>query len=451
MIWKKIISREYSVQYCEIALNSISKKANHLIGNFYMKKPIILPRHKNQCFYFEEEERRKFISFITDEFTGSVKRFAYFKNLFKKLGIDYVNTCKKISDSNLQELNNQEIKILFLEYQQIAIDYTCIIWISFLLNEYWSERGRELVDKYDHQIREALFRPVKKSTVLIMQEEACKIKGNYKEIDKFWNKYKWISCLDLQNKPWSLKDVEDYISNLKIGDRYEKLDFQEALERAKLDNNKKEMFQMIKELGYIKDVRDDYRRKGIYFIQSLFAEISKRMNISLKEIAYLREEEILNFLDGKIIDLSNGKKRQEGFLLYLKDEKVLCFDQAISKELTDIGFREEESETSEIKGIVACKGIARGTVKIVVTVHDILKIKKGDILVAVTTHPDYVTAMQKSAAIVTDEGGILSHAAIVGRELGIPCIVGTNIATKVLQHGQIAEVDADKGVVKLIE
>ncbi|MBU0456925.1 MAG: hypothetical protein KKD75_02160 [Nanoarchaeota archaeon] len=416
-----------------------------------MKKLIILPQHKNQCFYFEEGEKKKFIEFIVEEFTSNPKRFINFKDLFNKLGKDYVSISKRISEFNLSGFDKIKLKDLFLEYQKIALDYTCIIWITFLLNEYWSEKGHKLINTQDDKVKEALFRPVKRSTVLIMQEEASRIKGNDEEIKKFWSKYKWISCLDLQNKPWSLKDVEDYVNNLKLGEKYEKLDFEEAAQKANLSDDEKEMFQMIKELGYIKDARDDYRRKGVFYIQGLFIEVGKRMGISQKEVAYLTEEEIISLLDGKQVDLSKCKKRQDGFLLYLKDNEVLCIDHAINEELVKIGFSEEEIEVNEIRGTVACQGKARGTVKIVRTVHDILKIKKGDVLVAVTTHPDYVPAMQKSVAIVTDEGGMLSHAAIVSRELGIPCVVGTTNATKVLQHGQEVEVDATNGVVRVIE
>ena len=79
---------------------------------------------------------------------------------------------------------------------------------------------------------------------------------------------------------------------------------------------------------------------------------------------------------------------------------------------------------------------------------DLEKVKEGDILIAVTTHPDYVPAMRKAAAIVTDEGGITSHAAIVSREFGLPCIVGTKIATKILNDGDLVEVDANNGTIK---
>jgi len=94
--------------------------------------------------------------------------------------------------------------------------------------------------------------------------------------------------------------------------------------------------------------------------------------------------------------------------------------------------------------------LAKGNAVIIRGVKDLDKVKKGNILVTVTTHPDYVSAMRKAAAIVTDEGGITSHAAIVSREFGIPCIVGTKVATKILKDGDLVEIDANKGSVRII-
>ena len=78
------------------------------------------------------------------------------------------------------------------------------------------------------------------------------------------------------------------------------------------------------------------------------------------------------------------------------------------------------------------------------------KFQKGDILVAISTNPDIVPIMKKAAAIVTEQGGVTSHAAIVSRELNIPCVIGTRIATKVLEDGEEVEVDATKGMVRRI-
>ncbi|MCD4705839.1 phosphoenolpyruvate synthase, partial [bacterium] len=106
---------------------------------------------------------------------------------------------------------------------------------------------------------------------------------------------------------------------------------------------------------------------------------------------------------------------------------------------------------TEIIGQPACLGIAKGIVRVVNTPKELKKMKKGDILVSIATNPDIVTAMKKASAIVTEQGGITSHAAIVSRELNTPCIIGTKIATQILKDGDLVEVDANKGVVKILE
>ena len=100
-----------------------------------------------------------------------------------------------------------------------------------------------------------------------------------------------------------------------------------------------------------------------------------------------------------------------------------------------------------LKGAAASLGIASGPVRIIHKPIEIDKVLKGDVLVTEMTTPDYVPAMKRAAAIVTDTGGQTSHAAIVSRELGIPCVVGTGTATHVLKENQIISVDGAKGVV----
>ena len=110
--------------------------------------------------------------------------------------------------------------------------------------------------------------------------------------------------------------------------------------------------------------------------------------------------------------------------------------------------KEEDIEAKILlKGIGASPGIATGTVKIISDVSEIDKVKEGDILVTKMTTPDMVPAMKKAAAIVTDEGGLTCHAAIVSRELGTPCVVGTKKATEILKDGMVVTVDGEKGIV----
>jgi phosphoenolpyruvate synthase/pyruvate phosphate dikinase len=116
----------------------------------------------------------------------------------------------------------------------------------------------------------------------------------------------------------------------------------------------------------------------------------------------------------------------------------------------DEGTATEGAVPAELKGSVASKGVARGRIRRVMRKKEISAFQDGEILVTSMTTPEFVPAMKKAAAIVTDEGGITCHAAIISRELGKPCIIGTKVATKVLKDGDEVEVDAEKGVVRVL-
>jgi len=114
------------------------------------------------------------------------------------------------------------------------------------------------------------------------------------------------------------------------------------------------------------------------------------------------------------------------------------------------GEKQKEAEAKQraiLKGLPASPGIASGRVRIVRNLSELSKVGKGDVLVTKMTNPDMVPVMRKAGAIITDEGGITCHAAIVSRELGIPCIVGTERATEVLKEGMKVTVDASRGLV----
>ena len=161
--------------------------------------------------------------------------------------------------------------------------------------------------------------------------------------------------------------------------------------------------------------------------------------------------------DEKIIELAGiGIKIEEHYkkpqdIEWAMEHGKLYIVQA--RAITTIGKEKAEENTTVeeeepiLKGLAASPGIATGKVRIILDLKDLPKVKEGDILVTTMTSPDMVPAMEKAAAIVTDEGGMTSHAAIVSRELGIPAVVGTGNATKVLKDGEIITVDAYKGLI----
>jgi len=100
-----------------------------------------------------------------------------------------------------------------------------------------------------------------------------------------------------------------------------------------------------------------------------------------------------------------------------------------------------------VKGFGASPGIAGGTARLLRTAAEMEKLKAGEVLVTTMTTPDMVPAMAQAAAIVTDEGGMTCHAAIVSRELGVPCVVGTRTGTKMIADGEAVSVDGKRGAV----
>jgi phosphoenolpyruvate synthase/pyruvate phosphate dikinase len=184
----------------------------------------------------------------------------------------------------------------------------------------------------------------------------------------------------------------------------------------------------------------------------MFNELGKRLGIKSTDVSYLTKKEIMDFLSGKKINIEAIKERREGFAIYFNDEhNIECKSgDAAIQVIKELGLEVKSKQPSQIRGIPASPGVATGAVIIVKKISELYKVKTGSILVTVTTHPDYVPVMKKAAAVVTDEGGITSHAAIVSRELGLPCIVGTQNATKFLKDGDIVEVDANSGVVSIV-
>ena len=136
--------------------------------------------------------------------------------------------------------------------------------------------------------------------------------------------------------------------------------------------------------------------------------------------------------------------REKGELFIVQTRPVTTIAETTKIEKSEKG-EFKISRAPIVSGAPASPGIGTGPVKILKSPKEIGKIQRGDVLVAPMTSPDYVPAMKKAAAIVTDQGGQTSHAAIVSRELGIPCVVGTKLATKILRDGSIVSVDGSTG------
>lgn len=137
--------------------------------------------------------------------------------------------------------------------------------------------------------------------------------------------------------------------------------------------------------------------------------------------------------------------------LYENDYKILDGAEAASLKAELEQKINSGVQSQELKGQTASQGYAKGVARIVLERKDFAKFKKGEILITGMTRPEFVPLMEKAAAIVTNEGGITCHAAIISRELGKPCIIGTKNATELIKDGDLIEVRANHGTVRILK
>lgn len=192
------------------------------------------------------------------------------------------------------------------------------------------------------------------------------------------------------------------------------------------------------------------------YSNQFFNILGRQFNISPAIFENLTQREILKLLDGKKPDENIISKRQSAFV---ESYNTTGFYEGKDAEQILQEFKEEATYSEIINGQTASKGKVGGRVKIIPVDYgdlkrvntEIEKMKQGDILVAETTAPELIVACKKAGAIVTDMGGLMSHAAIVSREFGIPCVVGTKNASKILKDGDKVEVDGNLGVVRILK
>jgi phosphoenolpyruvate synthase/pyruvate phosphate dikinase len=192
----------------------------------------------------------------------------------------------------------------------------------------------------------------------------------------------------------------------------------------------------------------------------LLKAFEQRFGVPERALQQYSRNELLELFNGQRVAEYEIERRNDAFYIASINGNLLMKTGAEAKRDIQVFMGEAIREHGEtIMGTSAHPGKARGPARIIRAGYDnfdalhhlIAAVQKGDFLVAETTSPELMPACQKAGGIITDQGGMLSHAAIVSRELNIPCIVGTSNATEAIKDNDVVEVDADRGVVHIIE
>lgn len=243
-----------------------------------------------------------------------------------------------------------------------------------------------------------------------------------------------------------LLEIDNYVKDLKIKKEevWKKIDIKEEMKNVLL---------LTEKIGAMHDWRKEAFLKSQFLFELLFEKISQGNKIDIDVLRFSLPEEIISYLKTDKIDEAKIVQRKKYSLVLsgIDGHKIYYNDEALSIENKELAFGNKEV-FSLIKGIPASLGKVVGRAVVAYSSDEAMKkIQKGDILVTSMTRPDFVPAMKIAGAIVTNEGGMTCHASIVSREFKIPCIVGTRVATKIINDGDIVEVNGNHGIVYIIK
>lgn len=335
---------------------------------------------------------------------------------------------------------------------------------------------RELLKKNNIQIKNASFideltTPDELSYAQIAELELLKIclEDNKEELiaREYQPRYFWL------NNDWARTEILDDDHFLIKLNGLLKLDADEIKNRiTELENYSlvhiktkkliREKYNLSKEIENVlfffnrmtfwRDIRKKAMQIHVHYLNLFASEFGRRLEIPVNNILFAMPQEIIRNKLKIDDDFANELKLRSINSVYYfdKENKPIVLVGKEYHEFMMVLNNNFQKQFTELCGTSASLGKARGYARIINTQADFSKMKSGDILVAPMTRTEYLPLMKIAAAIITDEGGVTCHAAIVSRELCKPCIIGTQIATETLKDGDEIEVDADRGIIKKI-
>jgi phosphohistidine swiveling domain-containing protein len=455
IVWTRTWARRYTPFLSAAFIMAFTK--NKKYGTVSDK--LFVPEGNLMAMYFDSKQYdnviRNYSKFL---FSQNMAKYAIaYEGHFRK----FLSFAKKLSQINLKNLSNNQIADLIVKVYEAVVESTDYQYHAFLV----LDGDAADLEKYfaSHpdgaKILQSITTPYKETVITKSRLELLEIAAaNGRGLAKYADKYAWIPVYEPLDPPWTIVDFKKQLKQIKNPKEeltnYAKLHRQDLRYFKKFvatiaDKHLKKKIEVVHYFAYLKEMRDDYRRHAYYFCTPLLEEISKRLKISRNLGTYLLPQEMVSILrDKSKLNLNEINKRKDQYAFIYKSSKlqVIAGNKAI-----DLGKKMLGSHSQELKGQVAQTGLVIGRVSVIYHQGEFSKFKTGEILVTTMTHPEFLPIMKKAKAIVTDEGGITCHAAIVARELGIPCIIGTKNATRVLKDGDRVEVDADEGVIKILK
>jgi len=383
----------------------------------------------------------------------------------------------EIKKMDLSSKTDEELKALAKDLFINQCETCSFILIPLSIQPWLESRLREELKKKapDDKTAEGYFTelctPIKKNFHVLEQEEILKIALEHKKtgkldlqrINDYIDRYGSITYKYGIGTAWTADEVAERVKEMddpalkleSLSETHVQGDLRATQILQELGNSPElaDAIKTVRSYVWFRTFRTDAISHSLANALPLFEEIGKRNGLTAAEILECFPSEILTFT---FPSRQTIHQRQDLSILQGRDGKLYYeYGERAAKLIREVktisGFKESSAEQAdELRGNIAFKGRVRGTARIVLSNSELRKVNKGDVLIACMTTPDFITAMERACAFVTDEGGILCHAAIISREMKKPCVIGTKNATKSIHDGDLVEVDADQGIVRII-
>ncbi len=473
--------------FSQIWLNCFVNRFGEQTGRAYSK---ILCKYQGYhlWFYFGEKDSfevgESIVRRIVNE-PGYARRVN--QNIIKQA--DKLRTfCQKIPQKNLDKLSDKQLWKIYDRQDKIHKEYYTWCWIPVAADMFHNNLTRRVKEYLrglgidEGKVNEyfiVLTQPTKKSLIYIEQEELLRIAarietgclplpegeagGGGSAVENhrrkyYYTKHLWVKGEYTFNDYWKqIKDalgqpggVRAALAKMREDFKNNKLKRNQLIKKLKVDKKWQDIFIAFGDFMVTKIYRRYAQIFAVHHMSAVLKEIARRKCLTEKQVRFMLPSEIKKLLLENKYNARELNERTTRCVYYAERGYDKVFVGQEAAKLLKTAERTVGANIQELRGEIGCPGQARGKVKIIIRAQDMGKMNKGDILVSIATDPDIVPAMKKAAAIVTEQGGVTSHAAIVSREFKIPCVIGTKIATRVLKDGDIVEVDANKGIIKKI-
>ncbi len=465
--WTKVFTRPHTIQRISFLWPFLTTGLPQ-DRKIKVNEMLVLPADENKySYYLRENEWLPMLNQLGDYLLAQSPTDQ--EQEFYDTASIYLSVSKEVFESDIKKWNNQKLISWFKNYSKIYANYVMYAFspwsVDLVLAPRLLEELTVLNPKKANRWLETISTPTRHNGMSLQQIELLKIAGRpnpSQHLKTHTKKWFWLPIYNIGDKPWTEKDFKEHLSGItnprveleakEKGLTERQKNYQKVLAEIKPDQDLQRLIETVHLYTYLRDERVDKWRLALYYIEPCYEEIARRVGVKPIDAVNLLDEEIVNFLETGTLPSDIGERKKRHAILF-RDGIINVFSD--QKKIEDLATRElgvtAIVDKNESNGLPAYRGAVTGRARVIHRPDELGLLQKGEVLVAHHTSPEYVIAMKKAVAIVTDEGGVTSHAAIVSRELKIPCITAAQESSLTIKTGDLIEVDANNGVVKILE